>query len=141
VKPVSIDNASLDGAARRIGDRWTMRLVGALLEGDRTFTELADEVDGIAPNILTARLRALQAQALVVARPYERRPLRMRYALTEPGRRLGEAIASLAEWGAWRDGRPAARVHEACGSTLEPRLWCPTCDVAVDDDGDSPIWC
>ena len=45
--------------------------------------------------------------ALVTAVPYERRPLRMRYSLTEPGRRLGAAIATLAEWGAGREGRGA----------------------------------
>jgi DNA-binding HxlR family transcriptional regulator len=146
---VSIDSASLDGAARRIGDRWSLRLVGALLDGDRTFTELTDEVDGIAPNILTARLRSLQQQALVAATPYERRPVRMRYSLTEPGRRLGEAIASLADWGAHREGRPAGRTHRACGTTLELRPWCPTCEQVVGDDGgargaaagDELIWC
>ena len=95
---------ALDAAARRVGDRWSLRVVGALLEGDRTFGELAADVDGIAPTILTARLRTLQRQALVTATPYARRPLRMRYALTDPGRRLAAAIATLAEWGAEREG-------------------------------------
>ena len=138
---MTIDSESLDGAARRVGDRWSLRLIGALLDGDRTFTELSEQVDGIAPNILTARLRSLQHQALVVAAPYERRPVRMRYSLTEPGRRLGGAIASLAEWGARRDGRPAGRLHRACGSALETRLWCPTCEQLADDAADELIWC
>ena len=128
-----IDNVSLDGTAvRRIGDRWSLRLVGALLDGDRTFGELAADVDGIAPNILTARLKSLQAGALVVATPYERRPLRMRYSLTEPGRRLATAIASLAEWGARREGRGHGARHGACGTPLETRPWCPTCERVVD---------
>ena len=62
---MAIDNASLDGAVREIGDRWSLRLIGALLDGDRTFSELSEEVAGIAPNILTARLKALQRDALV----------------------------------------------------------------------------
>ena len=74
---------ALDAAARRVGDRWSLRVVGALLDGDRTFGELASDVDGIAPTILTSRLRTLQRQALVTATPYARRPLRMRYALTD----------------------------------------------------------
>jgi DNA-binding HxlR family transcriptional regulator len=126
------DTAGLDSALRRIGDRWSLRVVGALLEDDRTFGELAADVDGIAPNILTARLRSLQADGLVVATPYERRPVRMRYSLSDPGRRLATAIASLAEWGARREGRGHTARHDVCGTPLETRPWCPTCEHAVD---------
>ena len=138
---VAIDNSSLDEAVRRVGDRWSLRVVGALLDGDRTFGELADEVDGIAPNILAARLKALQRDALVAARPYQRNPVRMRYALTAPGRRLGNAVAMLAEWGAAREGRRGAARHRTCGTPLELRPWCPTCETAVDLPGaDELIW-
>ena len=145
-----VDNRSLDAAARRIGDRWTLRIVGALLDGDRTFGELTADVDGIAPTILTARLRALQRLGLVVAEPYELRPPRMRYALTEPGRRLAASIASLAAWGADREGRWTGPVHAACGTSVELRPWCPTCEQVVDDSAatrgeldpaDDLIWC
>jgi DNA-binding HxlR family transcriptional regulator len=137
---VTIDNTSLDGAARRVGDRWSLRVIGALLQGDRTFGELSDEVDGIAPNILAARLRALQRDALVAARPYQRRPVRMRYTLTAPGRRLADALALLAQWGATRRGDSSPR-HEACGTALELRPWCPTCEVAVDATAsDELVW-
>ena len=129
---MAIDNASLDGAVREIGDRWSLRLIGALLDGDRTFSELSEEVAGIAPNILTARLKALQRDALVAARPYQRRPVRMRYSLTASGRRLADAVAMLAQWGAARQGRTAGPRHETCGSALELRPWCPTCEVAVE---------
>lgn len=128
----AVDAAGLDTAVRVIGDRWSLRLVGALLDADRTFGELTDDVDGIAPNILTSRLRSLQADGLVVATPYERRPVRMRYALSEPGRRLATAIASLAAWGARRDGRGSGVRHAVCGTALEPRPWCSTCDRVVD---------
>ncbi len=127
---MAIDLAGLDGATRQIGDRWTLRLVAALLVGDATFSELRQQVDGIAPNILTARLRTLQRLALVTATPYERRPVRMRYALTEPGRRLAGAIASLAEWGAGREGLPGP-AHDVCGTITQVRRWCPTCQQVV----------
>jgi DNA-binding HxlR family transcriptional regulator len=136
------DAQGLDAAARRIGDRWSLRVIGVLLDGDHTFGELAQAVDGIAPTILTARLRALQRLSLVTAVPYERRPPRMRYSLTEPGRRLGGALTSLAEWGARREGHGPARVHASCGSTVEDRPWCPTCErIVVDETADDLIWC
>ena len=147
---MAVDNRSLDAAARRIGDRWTLRIVGALLDADRTFGELSADVEGIAPTILTARLRTLQRLGLVVAEPYERRPPRMRYALTQSGRDLAMSIASLAAWGAGHEGRRSSQVHGTCGTPVEPRLWCPTCEQVVaehhgphqhDDDVDELIWC
>jgi DNA-binding HxlR family transcriptional regulator len=143
---VTVRNAPTDGldaAARRVGDRWSLRLVGALLDGDRTFGELAADLDGIAPTILTARLRTLQRDGLVTATPYERRPLRMRYALTAAGRRLGAAIATLAEWGAGREGTSGRPTHRACGTPLETRPWCPTCDEPIDahEADDGLVWC
>lgn len=138
---MAIDNASLDGAVRQIGDRWSLRLIAALLDGDRTFSELAEEVDGIAPNILTARLKSLQRDSLILARPYQRRPVRMRYSLTTPGRRLGDAVALLAQWGAKRQGTAVGPRHQTCGTSLELRPWCPTCEVVVETtDPDDLIW-
>lgn len=140
--PVPVATDALDAAATRIGDRWSLRIVGALLAGERTFGELAGAVDGIAPTILTARLRMLQTQSLVIGTPYAHRPVRMRYALTEPGRRLGAVVAALAEWGASREGDPQRPVHRTCGTAVVTRPWCPTCDRAVDDEtGDDLIWC
>jgi DNA-binding HxlR family transcriptional regulator len=138
---VAIDNASLNTAVRQIGDRWSLRLIAALLDGDRTFSELATDVDGIAPNILASRLRSLQRDALIAARPYQQRPVRMRYSLTTPGKRLGDAVALLAQWGAKRQGSAAGPRHDACGTPLEVRPWCPTCEVAVEPTGPSDlIW-
>jgi DNA-binding HxlR family transcriptional regulator len=136
-----VDNRGLDIATQRVGDRWSLRLIGALLEADRTFGELSTDVDGIAPTILTARLKAMQAQGLVVGVPYERRPLRMRYSLTAAGRSLATALATLSAWGAEREGRGVGAVHATCGAALETRTWCPTCEQLVDDDPDALIWC
>jgi len=126
-----------------VGDRWTLLLVAALLEGPRRFGELADDVTGIAPNVLTQRLRHLEQQGLVVATPYSQRPVRLSYELTGAGRDLADAMALLAAWAARHESAPgpagpagtaAAAVHATCGSALEPRLWCPTCDRLVDPD-------
>ena len=135
----------LDAAARMVGDRWSLRLVGALLEGDRTFGELAGAISGIAPTILTARLRTLQSLGLLTATPYALRPVRMRYSLTATARPLAAAIATLAEWGAAREGMPGPAMHRSCGTPVVTRRWCATCDEPVDhrdnDAGDDLVWC
>ena len=119
-------------ALERVGDRWTLLLVAALLAGEKRFNELQDELDGIAPNVLSARLKALGEQALAAARPYSERPPRFVYELTESGRELAGALRLLADWGA-RSGAGEPLRHASCGSVLEARWWCPGCEVIVDD--------
>src|SRR5918912_3557093 len=90
----------LADAVARVGDRWTLLAVAALLDGPRRFNELQEALDGIAPNILSARLKALAEHALVVQRPYSQRPPRFVYELTASGRELAGALRLLADWGA-----------------------------------------
>ena len=123
----------LERAVASVGDRWTLLLVSALLDGPLRFGELAEAVPGVAPNILTRRLRHLEHEGLVVATPYSRRPFRVTYELTATGRELAGALALLAEWGARQSDEGAGRHHVACGTSLEARWWCPTCDRSVVD--------
>ena len=120
-------------ALDRIGDRWILLLVDALADGPQRFGDLADRV-GAAPNILTDRLRRLEVEGLVVATPYSDRPLRFDYRLSAPGQELADALVALTAWGASREGLPAARFHDTCGSAIELRPWCPTCDRPVAPD-------
>ena len=126
-------SANLAHALSVIGDRWTLQVVAGLLDGPQRFGEMAERLDGIAPNVLTARLRQLERDGLVVATPYSQRPVRLAYALTDSGRELGDAIALLSAWGAHQTGEPEGPVHEACGTPLETRLYCPTCERPADE--------
>ena len=120
-------------AVARVGDRWSLLIVQALLGGTRRFNELLDELGGIAPNVLSQRLKQLEREALVVSRPYSRRPPRFAYELSAAGQELAGALRLLAQWGAQRTGGEAAR-HQECGTPLEARWYCPTCSRVVDDD-------
>jgi DNA-binding HxlR family transcriptional regulator len=55
----------LAAALERVGDRWSLLLVEALLTGPRRFGELSAAVQGIAPNILADRLRRLESERVV----------------------------------------------------------------------------
>jgi DNA-binding HxlR family transcriptional regulator len=132
-------SSPLGDAVERIGDRWTLQLVAALLDGPRRFGELAEEVQGIAPNILSRRLRHLEHEGLVLARPYSERPRRFVYELTASGRELAGPIRLLAHWAAPDGDHPASLHHAVCGTALEARWYCPTCDSAVDDDNASDL--
>jgi DNA-binding HxlR family transcriptional regulator len=122
----------LELALERVGDRWSLLIVEALLDGSRRFNELAEGV-GIAPNILTDRLRRLEREGVVVARPYSERPPRMEYELTSAGHDLAGALRLLADWGSRRSEDSDPLRHELCGTPLEARWYCPTCTVVIDD--------
>jgi DNA-binding HxlR family transcriptional regulator len=119
-------------ALERVGDRWTLLVVDALLDGPRRFNELIEDVGGIAPNILTQRLRHLERETLLIARPYSERPRRFEYELTETGRELAGALRLLADWGGRGEGAEPL-THATCGTPLDARWYCPTCGEAVDD--------
>src|SRR5215210_5746973 len=96
----SAPSSPLADALARVGDRWTLLVVAALLEGPKRFNELQDELGGIAPNVLSARLKGLAEEALVVPQPYSERPPRFAYELSDSGRELAGALRLLADWGA-----------------------------------------
>lgn len=116
-----------------VGDRWTLLLVEALLDGPRRFGDLQQALPGIAPNVLSQRLRRLEGEGLVLAQPYSERPQRYVYELTSSGHELAGALRLLADWGA-RHGDAEPPRHEVCGTLVEARWWCPTCERAVGGD-------
>jgi DNA-binding HxlR family transcriptional regulator len=127
-------NEALADALAAIGDRWTLLVIAALLDGPRRFGDLQDEVEGIAPNVLTQRLRQLKRNALIVARPYSERPPRFVYELTAPGQELAGALRLIAGWGARNAEGATAPQHGVCGTPMEAVWWCPTCERAVPGD-------
>jgi DNA-binding HxlR family transcriptional regulator len=130
--PVYAPPSALESALDRVGDRWSLLIVDALLDGPRRFGELRDALPSIAPNILTDRLRRLERERILVAAPYSTRPPRMEYTLTGDGRDLASALRLLADWGTRRTGGEPLR-HDRCGTAIEARWFCPTCAVAVAD--------
>jgi DNA-binding HxlR family transcriptional regulator len=125
--------APLEVALDRVGDRWSLLVVEALLDGPRRFGELGDTIEGIATNILAERLRRLERGGIVRSRPYQERPTRLEYELTGDGAELAGALRLLADWGARQGADDEALRHEPCGTPLEARWYCPTCARAVAD--------
>jgi len=126
-------------AVEQVGDRWSLLLVHALLDGPRRFGELESLVEGISPNILSQRLRHLEAIGIVLSVPYSHRPPRFAYELTAAGRELGDALRMLSQWGAGRSASGEAVRHQLCGTPTEARWWCPTCERTVEDNEASDL--
>lgn len=127
-----LDSSPLAEALSRVGDRWTLLVVDALLTGPRRFNELLSQIPGIAANILSDRLKRLERDGLLVARPYSHRPPRASYQLTAEGGELAGALRLLAHWGTRHTDPADIPRHPVCGTPLEARWYCPTCDQLVD---------
>src|SRR3954453_13851626 len=91
---------ALDQALTAVGDRWTLLVVAALLDGPRRFGELQEQIPGISTNVLAQRLRGLQEEGPHPAEPYEQKPPRYAYELSQAGAELAGALRLLADWAA-----------------------------------------
>ncbi len=131
---MAAEASPLEEAVARVGDRWALLIVSALLDGPRRFNDLQADVAGIAPNVLSQRLRTLEQHGVVVATPYSERPPRFVYQLTAAGAELAGALRLLAQWGAGQSPDTVEPLrHQACGTPFEARWYCPTCNSVEGD--------
>jgi DNA-binding HxlR family transcriptional regulator len=91
-----------------VGDRWTILILRELLGGPARFHEIRDGLPGIASNLLTDRLRRLEADD-IVRRIHSHNAVL--YGLTEQGAGIRDALGKLGEWGA-QMGRVGPPLHE-----------------------------
>jgi len=118
-----------------VGERWTMLILRDVFLGVRRFEDMQRNL-GIARNILQARLERLVDNCILVKRPYQERPVRHEYRLTEKGADLWPVLVALLQWGdrhAIGGERPMILQHRGCGGELDDRRRCLVCgaDVSV----------
>ncbi|HMH75532.1 MAG TPA: helix-turn-helix domain-containing protein [Candidatus Udaeobacter sp.] len=114
-----------------IGDRWTLLVVRDLLRGTQRFQDLLGSLPGIAPNILSARLKLMEEHGLIRRTLYSDHPPRAEYALTDRGRELGMVVGALAAWGGRHVHRETQLVHAGCGHPVSVGYYCPDCKEGV----------
>jgi DNA-binding HxlR family transcriptional regulator len=120
-----------------VGERWTLLIIRDVFLGIRRFDELHKDL-GIARNVLQARLERLVEEGILVKRPYQERPLRCEYRLTEKGADLWPVLVALLQWGdryGIEGERPTVLQHRGCGGELDDRRRCVACgkDVTVNE--------
>jgi DNA-binding HxlR family transcriptional regulator len=114
-----------------VGDRWSILVLRAAFRGIYRFDDFCTDL-AIARPILTARLRKLVDGGLLEKHPYQERPVRYEYRLTEAGVALSPAIVALVRWSDeyMADGKEQTRlVHAPCGTNLEQGFWCRRCST------------
>jgi DNA-binding HxlR family transcriptional regulator len=133
---------SVARALEVVGDRWTLLIIRDAFLGLSRFQEFESDL-GLPKKVLTERLQRLVEEDVLERRPYQQRPERHEYLLTEKGRGLWRVLAHLLMWGDehYTDaaGPPRLLRHRGCGGRLDYSLRCKKCGVEVTDSRDVHI--
>jgi DNA-binding HxlR family transcriptional regulator len=117
-----------------IGDRWTLLILRDCFLRVRRFEEFQTRL-GITRHVLADRLRKLTRAGVLRKEPYQARPLRYEYRLTEKGLDLQPVMLAIVHWGdlymAGPHGRPLTYEHLSCGHAFDPVTACSACGKAV----------
>ncbi len=112
------------------GEWWTPVILRDVWLGRTRFDEIQQNL-GLSRKVLADRLGTLVGQGVVERRPYQERPLRHEYVLTEKGKELIGPLLALIAWGdrwaAGKAGPPLLLHHERCGRISQPQVACSSC--------------
>lgn len=129
-------NCSVARTLEVVGERWTLLILRDAMMGVTRF-EVFQRRLGIAPNMLTKRLRALTEAGILERHPYSERPERHEYLLTARGKELFPVVMGLMRWGDAHlspRGAPALVRHAGCEGQVDARGVCEGCGRAVGVD-------
>jgi DNA-binding HxlR family transcriptional regulator len=125
---------SIARALEVLGDRWTLLVLRDAFTRVRRFEDFQRNL-GVARNVLTDRLNRLVEEGILKRVPYQERPARFEYRLTDKGLDLWPVIMTLLQWGDryYLDERGAPMVvrHRDCGGTVTQHLTCATCGAEL----------
>src|SRR4051794_26318043 len=97
-----------------LGERWTLLIVRDLFAGSKKFHELLRSLKGVAPGVLSHRLKVLEEHDIIRRRLYSDHPPRAEYTLSDRGVELRSVVGALAIWGGRHLARDRVLVHERC---------------------------
>ncbi|MFC7310652.1 winged helix-turn-helix transcriptional regulator [Streptomyces monticola] len=113
-----------------LGDWWTPLVLREAFYGIKRFDDFQRSL-GLARNTLTARLQRLVEEGMLERVPYQRRPERFEYQLTDKGREFFPVLAAMMAWGdRWLTGTAGAPVtlrHTECGHETRAAVVCEHC--------------
>ncbi|CAN5544059.1 helix-turn-helix domain-containing protein [soil metagenome] len=117
-----------------IGDRWTLMILRDAFLGVRRFEAFQTRL-GISRTIITERLKLLVNEGVLAKVPYQERPVRHEYRLTEKGLDLYPVVMAIVHWGdrhyAGQSGAPLLHRHKTCGCDFAPLMTCSECHAPV----------
>ena len=98
MSPTHTDCTAAREILSRVGDKWSLYIVGRLNRGPMRFMEIKREVDGISQRMLTLKLKGLERDGLLTRQVFPTIPPRVDYELTPLGRTLLKPAVALVSW-------------------------------------------
>jgi DNA-binding HxlR family transcriptional regulator len=127
-------NCSIAQCLEVVGEWWSMLLVRDAFLGVTRFDDFQARL-GISRNVLNQRLTHLVEEGVLERVPYQERPTRWDYRLTDKGHDLWHVLTAMRQWGdrwAAPEGAPVQVVHKACGHVAEAVATCSECGEALE---------
>lgn len=135
--PAQGRDCSVANALSVIGERWSLLALREVMLGVRRFDQIARNT-GASRDILTTRLRHLEAAGVLARRQYETRPPRYEYVLTDKGTDLCDLLLVMRRFGdrwlAGAAGPPVLYRHHTCGEIGTVELRCSHCGTPMRAD-------
>ena len=117
-----------------VGEKWSLLAMREVFYGEHRFAGIVRNT-GAPRDVLTARLRRLEAEGLLERRRYSERPPRFEYHATAVGRALLPVLQLLNRWGDEHLGEPVPiRFRHDCGAEFVPEVHCAACGRPVTGD-------
>jgi DNA-binding HxlR family transcriptional regulator len=91
--------SAMDDALYAIGGKWKLRVITALLDGDKRFNELQRMIKGISARVLSHELKELELNGFIERIVDEATPVAVTYRLTEYSYTLERVVVALSKWG------------------------------------------
>lgn len=117
-----------------VGDRWTLLIIRDCFLGIRRFDDFEQRL-GVTRHIISDRLKKLVEHGVLYKTPYQEKPLREEYRLTDKGLELHPVVMALVHWGDQhmvdKKGAPIVHVHKGCGKPMQPVMVCSCCGEPV----------
>src|SRR4051812_33972360 len=127
-------NCSVAQCLEVVGEWWSMLIIRDAFLGVRRFDDFQSRL-GISRNVLNVRLTSLVEAGVLSREPYQDRPVRHEYRLTDKGRDLWPVLTTMRQWGdkwAAPRGVPLAMRHTSCQHVANARMVCSHCGEPLD---------
>ena len=137
--PLGVRPCSMAAALEIVGEKWALLVLREMGYDVHRFAQFVGYT-GAPRDVLTDRLRKLEAAGIIERRLYNEHPPRYEYHLTQAGRELFPAMISLLTWGAkWAMDAPVVQFRHTCGQLVALELGCGHCGEPVTRESLTPI--
>ena len=137
--PLGVRPCTLAAALEIVGEKWSLLALRELAYGVHRFARIVGYT-GAPRDVLTDRLRKLEAAGIIERRLYSEHPPRYEYHLTQAGHELFPAMISLLTWGdKWAVDAPAVQFEHTCGKPVVIELECGHCGEPVTRSSLTPV--